>query len=577
MYSGSVWRKPSSVPNTLLFLTSLSCLFLPTSTLAQDSQLNQQKPSVDSHGYALGRMQYDLYSKKSLNDYEQKPLENFESISALLQGGGKGSFSSLTPANPCSLQLAHPPLNQADRFLLTARKNPFFHPPLSSGECPTVDGLRYSSVKETLQDLKKNTAYPKPFLKTLQYFWPQTADITSDCLHPELWNKVLGYYAQLYSEGTLLGDVSLEELISILKKVETTQERQHQAMLTKATSSESCGSSQLPDCFIIYLPSGEILISYKNKALGKGAFKAVSTRIKLNADPTLPNSHPFESVAVAESHNKKGQKELIAEGTIMKMIKEKFKTQTEGLLVGELILNPDGTHSLLMPKMRGTLSERLKNPNVSPLKKLELLKDSLQGLIKMHQLGLIHSDLKPGNILIKSERGADGSSKERALIADYGLSEALAGWDNDKTGKSYLLNGGTLGYTSPERIASRSNSPAQTNLKTVQKSDVYSFGVMLDILAGNKSSEFVTATRKCKDQFPATSPAVFDQYRKCNEDNVKALHEDRLKELEKKSQQSDKDALLEKTILQTLDPNPAKRPTPEELDTSFDQLIQAFQ
>ena len=85
--------------------------------------------------------------------------------------------------------------------------------------------------------------------------------------------------------------------------------------------------------------------------------------------------------------------------------------------------------------------------------------DVASGLAHAHERGIIHRDVKPGNILL-DERGSP-------KLADFGIARALDGTTSRDRAGSYL---GTAAYSSPEQLRGERVTP---------KSDVYSFGATL--------------------------------------------------------------------------------------------------
>jgi serine/threonine-protein kinase len=95
-----------------------------------------------------------------------------------------------------------------------------------------------------------------------------------------------------------------------------------------------------------------------------------------------------------------------------------------------------------------------------------------EGLAHAHERGVVHRDLKPGNVLFDR----DGRSK----IADFGIAR-VQGRDTLPEAGTIL---GTAAYISPEQVKGEPATPA---------SDVYSFGVILyRLLAGRLPFEAAT-------------------------------------------------------------------------------------
>src|SRR5438876_5719498 len=98
----------------------------------------------------------------------------------------------------------------------------------------------------------------------------------------------------------------------------------------------------------------------------------------------------------------------------------------------------------------------------------------LRGLEAVHQAGVIHRDLKPGNVMLVP---AD-SGVPRVVLMDFGLArvDTHAAVVDDITGSQEML--GTLAYMAPEQLAGASVSP---------RTDLYAFGVIwFELLAGRR-------------------------------------------------------------------------------------------
>lgn len=113
-----------------------------------------------------------------------------------------------------------------------------------------------------------------------------------------------------------------------------------------------------------------------------------------------------------------------------------------------------------------TLTEALQRGPLDPERAREVVTQVADALGAAHAIGLVHRDVKPGNILIT----ADGSAK----LTDFGIARAADGVPLTRTGEIV----GTPSYISPEQAEGRSATTA---------SDVYALGcVLFECLTGEK-------------------------------------------------------------------------------------------
>ena len=138
----------------------------------------------------------------------------------------------------------------------------------------------------------------------------------------------------------------------------------------------------------------------------------------------------------------------------------------------------DGRPYIVMERLPGeTLADRIATGPLDPDWVCQVAREVLGALAAAHAAGLVHRDVKPGNILITAD--------DHAKIADFGIAKSVEGsaGDLDLTGTGQLL--GTPAYLAPERL----DGAAAT-----AKSDLYALGVVL----------YEALTGRCP--FPDTTP-----------------------------------------------------------------------
>lgn len=135
--------------------------------------------------------------------------------------------------------------------------------------------------------------------------------------------------------------------------------------------------------------------------------------------------------------------------------------------------------------------------SLSPRERVSLFARICDAIEHAHQRGVIHRDLKPGNILV------DRSGQPKVL--DFGVARAIQGREGQQqltmmgTGERQLI--GTLAYMSPEQVT---GDPLQVDTRA----DIYALGVILfELLAGSKphdveSRSLPDALRVIRDEDP---------------------------------------------------------------------------
>jgi serine/threonine protein kinase len=128
---------------------------------------------------------------------------------------------------------------------------------------------------------------------------------------------------------------------------------------------------------------------------------------------------------------------------------------------------------------------------LEPADAVSILIQSCRGLDYAHRNGVVHRDVKPGNLL----RGSDGG---QVKLADFGIAKAAEQSDITKIG-SVL---GTAAYLSPEQARGENAGPA---------SDLYALGVVAyQLLGGRLPFEAASLTDLARQQ-DAGAPPMLDE------------------------------------------------------------------
>ncbi|MHC4582878.1 MAG: protein kinase domain-containing protein [Planctomycetota bacterium] len=150
-------------------------------------------------------------------------------------------------------------------------------------------------------------------------------------------------------------------------------------------------------------------------------------------------------------------------------------------VIHEIIEQEEGASYLVLEYVPGqTLAQRIAHKPLKFEEVLSIAQQVAEAVSAAHDKGVIHRDLKPGNIKITP----DG----RVKVLDFGLAKALGGESSEKpttvTQPGRVM--GTPAYMSPEQACGKS---------TDRRTDIWSFGcLMYEMLTGHLPFEGETAT-----------------------------------------------------------------------------------
>ncbi len=145
----------------------------------------------------------------------------------------------------------------------------------------------------------------------------------------------------------------------------------------------------------------------------------------------------------------------------------------------------DGTHFLVMEYLEGeTLAARLYKGPLPIDQVLRYGSEIAEGLDRVHRIGVVHRDLKPGNIML---------TRAGAKLMDFGIAKAVAPAPPPPTGATETINASTLPLTSEGTVCGTFQymSPEQVEGREASsRSDIFALGAVLyEMITGHRAFE----------------------------------------------------------------------------------------
>jgi Protein kinase domain len=204
------------------------------------------------------------------------------------------------------------------------------------------------------------------------------------------------------------------------------------------------------------LDAGETVAGYRvDGLLGEGGMGAVyrATQLSLNRTVALKvlSAEFGDDAGFRERFRREGQLQAALDHAHIVTVYEAGETEHGLFLAMRLVRGP-------------TLKDMILSKELDTDRSIAILGSVADALDSAHDVGLIHRDVKPQNILV--------GARDHAYLADFGLTKATGEGGLTETGQFM----GTIDYVAPEQVQGEG---------ATARSDVYSLtGVLYECLAG---------------------------------------------------------------------------------------------
>lgn len=170
----------------------------------------------------------------------------------------------------------------------------------------------------------------------------------------------------------------------------------------------------------------------------------------------------------SRQHDAEAVERFLLEGELLRRLQHPNIVGVHGL--GRF---PSGGYFLVLDYIDGQDLARWIEPQLPEIRRSAEIAIAICDAIQYaHQQGIVHCDLKPGNVLL--------DKNENVFVTDFGLAQLLS---HNASDKQSFAAGGTLGYMAPEQL---NISPSNFN-PTI---DIYGIGAILySLLTGHAPIE----------------------------------------------------------------------------------------
>lgn len=193
------------------------------------------------------------------------------------------------------------------------------------------------------------------------------------------------------------------------------------------------------------------------------------------------NTVAIKSLHKSRQQDRRAVDQFVQEAQILTKLRHPNIVGVQGL--GRF---PGGGYFLVMEYVDGVdLQSRLKEGPLIPSEAVSIVKNVAIALQHAHEQGVVHCDLKPGNVLL--------DSSGHVYVTDFGFAHIIAGESN-----LTCSIGGTAGYIAPEVLSLKSPPTAA--------SDIFALGVLLLVLfTGERPEDLDVAGKKCEERESLTN------------------------------------------------------------------------